>query len=61
MIVSFLSGSDDDMISLASMMSVSQLSTIGFLEDDEDGVWYVVLLPSLRLWFNTDGVSVSCC
>ena len=27
---------DDDMMSIASMMSVSNLSTIGFLEDDED-------------------------
>ncbi len=28
--------SDDDMMSIASMMSVSNLSTIGYLEDDED-------------------------
>ncbi len=27
---------DDDMMSIASMMSISNLSTIGFLEDDED-------------------------
>ena len=28
--------SDDDMMSIASMMSISNLSTIGFLEDEED-------------------------
>lgn len=28
---------DDDMISLASNLSVSNLSTIGFLEDDDEG------------------------
>ena len=34
---------DDDMISIASQMSVSNLSTIGFLEDDEDDdmLWLV--------------------
>ena len=31
----FLS-SDEDMMSISSQMSVSNLSTIGFLEDDED-------------------------
>ena len=36
---------DDDMISLASMMSVSNLSTIGFLEDEEDdySYWSVII------------------
>lgn len=33
---------DDDMISLASMMSVSNLSTIGFLEDEEDDYYWSV-------------------
>ena len=33
---------DDDMMSIASSMSISNLSTIGFLEDDEDeDPWYV--------------------
>ena len=33
---------DDDMMSIASMMSVSNLSTIGFLEDeDEDDYNYM--------------------
>ncbi len=31
---------DDDMISLASMMSISNLSTIGFLEDEEEDYSY---------------------
>ena len=35
--------SDDDMISLASMMSVSNLSTIGFLEDEEDDYYWSVI------------------
>ena len=34
--------SDDDMISLASMMSVSNLSTIGFLEDEDDDYYWSV-------------------
>ena len=33
---------DDDMISLASMMSVSNLSTIGFLEDEDDDYYWSV-------------------
>ena len=34
---------DDDMISIASQMSISNLSTIGFLEDDDDDdmLWLV--------------------
>ena len=31
---------DEDMMSIASMMSVSNLSTIGFLEDEEDDEFY---------------------
>ena len=43
---------DDDMISLASMMSISNLSTIGFLEDeDEEYYWlvYMQLLPIINI------------
>ena len=38
---------DDDMISLASMMSISNLSTIGFLEDEEDDYNYWSVRPPL--------------
>ncbi len=31
---------DDDMMSITSMMSVSNLSTIGFLEDEDDEAYY---------------------
>ena len=48
----FLLLRDDDMISLASMMSVSNLSMIGNLEEDEEfNIWWAneiacaVLLP----------------
>lgn len=45
-----LSCSDDDMISLASMMSISNLSMIGNLEDDDEDYtikrWYSMYMYS---------------
>lgn len=38
--------SDDDMMSIASMMSVSNLSTIGYLEDDEDDDYNYMYIPT---------------
>ena len=47
---------DDDMLSIASMMSVSNLSTIGFLEDDEDDdfsyMYVCVMCPVI--WLNEE-------
>ena len=44
---------DEDMMSIASMLSVSNLSTIGFLEDDEDDdytyMWVVILYQIFSL------------
>ena len=41
---------DDDMLSIASMMSVSNLSMIGNLEDDDDDsfVWWALSLPEIQ-------------
>jgi len=48
---------DDDMISIASQMSVSNLSTIGFLEDDDDDdmQWWV-----FKFALRNQGFGVGC-
>ena len=48
---------DDDMISIASQMSISNLSTIGFLEadDDDDMQWWV-----FKFALRNQGFGVGC-